>query len=226
MMVHIVKESNVNNTKRTVIYTLSRLIFLALFIFLVVTGQFQLWLIVYIGGVLVSPILGRVYCGYVCPMNTVMRPVEKLSRKLGVQRQRLPRWLENPNLRYIMLVATVSTMVLGRKVLGKEMPILLILFVLSVVLTFFVKASIWHNSLCPYSLLLGFGGRFARHSRTVENASCARINRCVKVCPVGAVTLTGAEGKATIDTARCLQCEDCTDACPRSAISYSKTTKL
>lgn len=210
------------NRNRTHSYTFSRLVFLALFIALVTTGQFQLWLLVYIGGVLVSPILGRVYCGYVCPMNTVMRPVEKLSRKLGVQRQRLPQWLENPNLRYVLLVAMVATMVFGKKILGKELPVLPILFVLSVVLTFFVKASMWHNYLCPYSLLLGFGGKFARFSRTVGETACARTNRCVKVCPVGAVGMSGNEGKARIDPARCLQCEDCTDICPKSAISYSK----
>ncbi|PKL20614.1 MAG: hypothetical protein CVV48_12050 [Spirochaetae bacterium HGW-Spirochaetae-4] len=222
MMAYDVKECHMKNIKRTHIYTLSRLVFLTLFIFLVSTGQFQLWLLVYIGGVLVSPILGRVYCGYACPMNTVMRPVEKISRKLGVQRQRLPRWLVNPHLRYVMLVAIVATMALGRGVLGKEIPILPILFVLSVAVTFFMKASIWHNSLCPYSLLLGLGGRFARYSRTVEESSCARTNRCVKVCPVGAVTLSGNEGKARIDAAKCLQCEDCTDICPKSAISYVK----
>jgi polyferredoxin len=122
------------NRKRTHIYTFSRLVFLTLFIALVSMGQFQLWLLVYIGGVLVSPILGRVYCGYACPMNTIMRPVENISRKLGLQRQRLPRWLENPNLRYVMLVATVSTMVFGRKVLDKEIPILPTLFMISVVL--------------------------------------------------------------------------------------------
>jgi len=210
------------HVRRTRILTFSRLVFLSLFIILVSTGQFQLWLIVYICGVLASPILGRVYCGFACPMHTIMRPVEKISRKLGVQRQSLPQWLENPNLRYVMLVATVATMVLGRRVMGKEIPILFVLFVLSVVLTFFMKASLWHNNLCPYSLLLGFGGRFARYSRTVEESTCVRTNRCVKVCPVGAVSLSGTDGKANIDTAKCLQCEDCTDICPKSAISYTK----
>ena len=220
MMVCNVKEWRMKNGKRTYIYLFSRLVFLTLFITLVSTGKFQLWLLVYVGGVLVSPILGRVYCGYACPMNTVMRPVENISRRLGLQRQRIPQWLENPNLRYVMLVATVSTIVFGRKVFDKEIPILPTLFMISVVLTFFMKASIWHNSLCPYSLLLGLGGRFARYSRTVEESSCARTNRCVKVCPVGAVTLMGNEKKARIDVAKCLQCEDCTDVCPKSAISY------
>ncbi len=79
--------------KRTRIQTLSQLVSQARFMSLVSTGKFQLRLMVYIGGVLVSLIPGRIHCGYACPMTTFMRPAEKISRKPEVWRQHPPRWL-------------------------------------------------------------------------------------------------------------------------------------
>lgn len=201
---------------------LLRIAFLILFVFLIITKRFQLWLIIYIAGVLLSPIFGRIYCGYACPMNTVMRPVQKFSRKRGIQKEKVPTWLESPKLAYAVLILSLATMLLGKRVLGRDIPILLILFLTSLVVTFFVKSTVWHNGLCPYSVLLRIGGRFARYSRQVDPSSCERTQKCIKVCPSGAITMAGIDNKAIIDPATCHQCEACSSVCPHSAISYTK----
>ncbi len=208
--------------KKHTVATIIRIAFLILFMFLILTQRFQLWLVIYIGGVILSPFLGRLYCGYACPMNTVMRPIQKFSRKIGVQRKKVPTWLESPKLAYVTLAITLIAMLAGKKVLGKQLPVLLILFITSIVVTFFVKSSVWHNGLCPYSVLLRLGGRFARFSRQVNPSACKRTQRCIAVCPSGAITMTGEEGKAIIDVATCHQCEACSSVCPHSAISYIK----
>lgn len=200
-----------------------RLLFLGLFIFLMVTGRFQLWLILYIVGVLATPFFGRIYCGYVCPMNTVMKPTQKFSRKIGLQRRQVPSWLESPRLPYLVLLLSLAAMVAGRSVLDKEIPVLLILFFLSIVVTLFVKSPVWHNGLCPYGILLRLGGKFARYSKQVDGNICVGTKHCTKVCPSGAISVPKETKKAVIDPALCHQCEACASVCPTNAISYHST---
>lgn len=202
------------------IITLLRLVSLGLFLGLVLTGNLKIWLSIYILGVIITPFSGRVYCAYVCPMNTLMRPVQEASRKWRIQRISLATWMESPALPWIMLVITALTMVLGKKIFHKDLPVLLILLGISVVVTFFFNSSFFHNNLCPYSLLLRFAAHKPRSTRMVEAAVCIKCRKCTKVCPSHAITMTGPNGTAIIDPSTCHQCEACTDVCPSSAISY------
>ncbi len=201
-----------------------RIGFLALFLLLMFTGRFQLWLMIYIVGVVLSPFFGRIYCGYVCPMNTVMRPVQKFSRKIGLQRKCTPAWLESPKLPFLTLALSLLAMVMAKSTAGVQLPILPILFGLSIVVTLFFKSPVWHNGLCPYSILLRWGGKFARRSRTVDHDLCVGTRHCTKVCPSGAITVSEGTHKANIDPALCHQCEACASVCPKMAISYRKHT--
>ena len=57
-----------------------RILFLALFIFLVMTGRVRMWLIIFAASLAAALFSGRIYCGYVCPMNTLMIPTEWISK--------------------------------------------------------------------------------------------------------------------------------------------------
>ena len=46
-----------------------RILFLALFIFLLANGKVVLWLALFAISLIAALIFGRVYCWYVCPMN-------------------------------------------------------------------------------------------------------------------------------------------------------------
>ncbi len=59
-----------------------RILFLALFLFLIANGKVMLWLVLFAVRLIAVLIFGRVYCGYVCPLNTLIVPVEWLSKKL------------------------------------------------------------------------------------------------------------------------------------------------
>ena len=62
-----------------------RILFLALFLFLLVSGKMMLWLALFGVSLIAALIFGRIYCGYACPMNTLMIPVERLPKKLKLQ---------------------------------------------------------------------------------------------------------------------------------------------
>ena len=72
-----------------------RILFLALFIFLLANGKVLLWLALFAVSLVAALIFGRVYCGYACPMNTLMIPIEWLSKKLKLQTADTPKWLKN-----------------------------------------------------------------------------------------------------------------------------------
>ena len=59
-----------------------QVIFLLLFAFLAFNGKMQLWIIVFGIGLLISLIWGRIYCGWICPINTVLRTKKYIYNKI------------------------------------------------------------------------------------------------------------------------------------------------
>ena len=59
---------------------LIQIIFFLLFVFLIQRGKMLLWLAIYAISLLLALVFGRIYCGYICPMNTLMIPTEWLSK--------------------------------------------------------------------------------------------------------------------------------------------------
>ena len=49
---------------------------LALFLFLLANGKVVIWLVLFGVSLMAALIFGRIYCGYACPMNTLMIPVD------------------------------------------------------------------------------------------------------------------------------------------------------
>ncbi len=203
-------------------YTFLRIIFLILFVVLFLIKKIQLWLLVYGIGILLSFFYGRIYCGYICPMNSSMKVVDKVAKKLKLQRKSIPPILRSPILAYAMLAFSLITMVVGKKIFQVQIPILPILFCLSLVVTLFLPPSVWHKALCPYSILLNFAARFSKRGTTVDATMCTRTQKCLRACPSGAITMEGVNKTALIDKKYCLQCEVCTLVCPQNAISYAK----
>ena len=206
--------------KRNTRYGTIRLLFFLVFLILLITQRFQLWLIIYLTGVVLSLFFGRIYCGYVCPMNTVMRHTQRVSRKIGLQRKSYPSWLESTRLPYLVLIISAASMIIGMRILQRNIPVLLILFLLSNIVTLLVSSQVWHNGLCPYSILLRLAATFSKRSRKVDLKTCVGCGKCLSVCPAGAISTIEGSKKVHIDRTRCHQCEACTAVCPTKAISY------
>lgn len=202
--------------------TLIRILFLALFIYLVASGRMMLWLALYAASLAAAPLFGRIYCGYACPMNTVMIPAEWLSKKLKLQTPRTPGWLRSGFFAWISLAGSVAATVIAQRLLHRAIPVLVIWLALSVLITLRYPPVVFHNLVCPFGPLQKAFGRFARRSETVDQASCIGCRRCEKVCPSLAISV-GPERKAAIDRAACLQCTSCRQVCPKGSIGYGRT---
>lgn len=204
------------------IMTTIRVLFFALFIFLLLNGKMMLWLALYAVSLLVALLFGRVYCGYVCPMNTLMIPTEWLSKKLKLQTVNSPKWLSSGKFAWFALVGSVAIMLLAQKLLDKNISILLIWLVVSALITLRYKPAVFHNLICPFGPLQKVFGRFAKVSEKVNKESCIGCKLCEKVCPSEAIEVKSTDKKAEIKTSICLQCINCQQICPKDAIHYSK----
>ncbi len=204
------------------ITTIIRLLFLGLFIFLLATGKVMLWLGLFAVSLLAALIFGRVYCGYACPMNTLMIPAEWISKGLKTQRRQAPKWLKDGYFSWISLLVSIAATFVTKKFLHVDLPILPIWLVIAIIITLIYGPAVFHNLICPFGALQKVFGRFARLSERVDQSACIGCKLCEKVCPSDAILVSGENKKADINAALCHQCTNCQQVCPKSAIHYSK----
>lgn len=183
--------------------TIIRILFLALFIFLLAQGKMMLWLGLFGISLLAALIFGRVYCGYVCPMNTVMIPANWIAKRLNIQKQETPKWLKGGYFAWITLIVSVVAMILSKRFSKINLPILPIWLILAALITLLYKPSVFHNLICPFGAPQKLFGRFARKSKTVDKATCIGCKLCEKVCPSDAIVVVDKDKKAVINTALC-----------------------
>lgn len=199
-----------------------RILFLALFVILLINDKLILWLVLFGFSLILALFFGRIYCGFICPMNTVMIPTEKISKKLKLQTDKVPKWLSSGNFGWFALIASILIFVFTRKILDKNFPVLLIWIVVSILITLRYKTNVFHNLICPFGKLQKIFGKFAFFSERVNKSACVGCKLCETVCPNESVIVDNETRKANINTALCLQCTNCNQICPTNAISYTR----
>ncbi|MDX9899689.1 MAG: 4Fe-4S binding protein [Spirochaetia bacterium] len=205
--------------KKKTLRILSQLLFLALFALLVAKGRIQLWLAIFGSSALLSIVFSRFYCGWICPMNTLFRPLGWLYKKLGFRRLNTPEFIKKPLFRYVFLALFVGSMLVLRK-LDIKLPLLAIITGIAVLLTLFFNEDLWHNHLCPYGTILNLTSRKAARAEKIDEAACISCGACRKVCPVHCIDIVPETKKMRIRTADCITCQLCEPVCPTKAISF------
>ena len=192
----------------------TQVIFLVLFIALVLVGRIQLWMGIFLASVVLALIFGRFFCGWICPINTVMRVITKFKRKLKIKSISVPTFLKSSVFRFGFLIIffAVFSFVM---VTGKKLPVLPALFILGVGLTLFFPESLWHRYLCPYGTILSFTGSRSKKSLHIDSENCIQCGSCFDICPGEAIREWEVHA---IEKKECLLCLDCVTHCPSERI--------
>ncbi len=191
-----------------------------------------------------SLVFGRSFCGWVCPLGTLLDVVQPLAfwrRKRSSKRSREngPR---NNRLRYLILALVLGASLLSIKLLGLLDPLVIfsraatagmfdllgsrqaferggltyfsLLFVAILLLEFW-QPRFWCRHLCPQGALLSLVSRFSLLNRRVSPA-CSNCGLCKRVCPMHAIPLDEHD----TDYSDCTFCLECEPICPVKGTSF------
>lgn len=163
-----------------------------------------------------SFLLGRIYCGWFCPINTVMKNVTRLKKKLHIKELSIPKSLNKPWIRFIVLGLFIAIFIFTMKT-GIKLPVLPAMFAIGIIFTLFFPEELWHHYLCPYGTILSMSSSKTKHHMTIDPEKCNNCTMCSKVCPTKAIE---KDQKHFIIKKNCLVCMECSRNCKQNAISY------
>lgn len=194
-----------------------QIVLLLLFIVLIIMGKPQLWMGLFILGILSSFIFGRLYCGWACAINTVLMGVTRLKKKMKIKDTSIPEWLKNPITRYSSLGLFLVTFIFTLRT-GIKLPVLPVVILSGIVLTFRYPEELWHRYLCPYGTIIHNTSKTSKKGVKIDSDLCNNCGLCARVCP--AVAVEKRETSHNILKEDCLVCMECIRKCPQDAINY------
>lgn len=130
-------------TKRLV----SQIIFFMIFLVLMILNRPQVWMGFIFISIFLAAFLGRYYCGWICPIYTMIRPANIIGHKLGTQKEYIPGFFKLKIVRIIVfllfLIGLAYTIYTIR--LGSKFPLPVVIITLGVIVTIFVNQNTWHR---------------------------------------------------------------------------------
>jgi polyferredoxin len=194
----------------------------------------------FIAFVLMSLLLKKAFCAWLCPIGTLSEALWRLGRKVFGRNLRLHRWADIPlrGLKYLLLgffVFVIGTMsaealvgfmntpyglVADVKMLnffrnmGQTAAIVLVLLALGSMLV----QNFWCRYLCPYGALIGLVSVLSPVKIRRDAEACIDCAKCARACPAG----LPVDHLVQIRSAECSACMECVAACPaQNALQFS-----
>lgn len=194
------------------------------------------------GTVLLTLLLGRIYCSVICPLGIFQDLVNAISSKRKGKARRFRFRKENKWVRYPVLVlfivchfASIQLVAalfapysaygrIVRSIVGIAeggpvyAPLLIVAMATLVIVS--VCAWIWGraycNTVCPVGTVLSLVSRFSIFKIGIDENKCVKCGVCAKKCKASCIDPVSKK----IDYSRCIDCFDCIGNCTAGAISF------
>jgi polyferredoxin len=207
-----------------------QIVFLLVFAFLLakalfgrVAGSWMPLLILTLTTVILTLVLGRVWCGWVCPLGTILywtRCKEVTGR--GVRPSNGWRMVK-----YVLLflILAAAPLVLsgpaldwmGKNAVAGSIVVIIVIIVLAASVGLNLLADLfWCRYLCPLGGAVALLSKIAPMRRTVP-VHCNHCSVCVDACPMGAID---PRRGFVSDAGECTVCIDCLTACTSGSNSF------
>lgn len=192
--------------------------------------------VVVVAIVIVTLLVGRVYCSVICPMGIFQDVFSWAHRIIFPKRKyhyrRPANWL-----RYVVLTLFVVMMVAGLNSLavliapysayGRMVThihgsgaaqVVAVVTVVVIGMMSFVWGRLWCNTLCPVGSLLSLLSRFSLFGVAIDEKKCVSCRRCEGACKAMCIDIDTKR----VDMSRCVVCGNCLSECKLDAISIGR----
>lgn len=186
----------------------------------------------FVGFMLMSLLLKKAFCSWLCPVGTFSEFLWKLGRRIFGRNLRLPRWFDIPlrGLKYLLLglfvgvigvmsgaaledfMATPYGLVADVKMLNffRDVSITSAVVIGLLALLSMLIQNFWCRYLCPYGALMGLASLLSPVKIRRDKDACIDCAKCAKACPAG----LAIDKLIQIRTVECTACMACVAACP------------
>lgn len=173
----------------------------------------------------IALMFGRSYCGWLCPMGSVMdRVISKISRGKST-----PATLRSSSMRIIALIIVFGAIAMlvityGALEVGPlKVPPLLVgmmgMMGLAITLGIVFTHRTWCAHLCPIGTIITAFSGISKYG-ICRTEDCIECCKCESTCPLEDKTWNVDDKRASgVD---CMRCLDCVDVCPKDAIELGK----
>jgi polyferredoxin len=214
------------------------------FKYFVLTGQVPsihpAAMFLFLSFVLMSLLLKKAFCSWLCPVGTLSEYLWKLGRRIFGRNVQLPRWADIPlrGLKYLLLgffvvvigamsaaaiqdfmstpygiVADVKMLNFFRGIGQTAALVIAVLMLLSMLVQNF-----WCRYLCPYGALMGLASLFSPLKIRRDPDACIDCGKCARACPAA----LPVDRLIQIRSVECTACMACVAACStQDALQFS-----
>lgn len=188
-------------------------------------------LVLLIGAIISTIIVGRYFCGWICALGTMQELFGKLGLKIFKKRFEVNARLDKSlrYLKYVLLAiilyftwktgtliirpydpfAAYSHIPAGFEELWGDFAIGFSILIISLIASMFYDR-FFCKYACPLGAFLGIISKISLFKIKRENSTCIHCNLCNKSCPVN----INVSNLNQIDSAECISCLECVTACP------------
>ena len=186
-------------------------------------------IIFFVSTLLFTVLLGRVMCGFLCPMGLVQDIMDKIRKKTktkGVTANEKMYSVFKP-IRWFMIILFFGIGFIGGNFCNicpaiTVSPILagigVSLYVSGFLMIFILTGSFFKRRLfcniCPLGYLVGLFHRISPFRIKKDCTACTECGACYEACPMGIKTIYTERGKADVTEADCIMCGECIKCCP------------